>query len=418
MGEPRGVVPGAGRAELEDRDGRDGRGRSWSPPTSGSTSLRGRARRPALLFQVDARLPGAGGRPAVRRRPGQDRVPGQPQDAFRAELHPADVAALDASLAGHLRRWGYGYVATGGDGASAVQVLRMARAAAAAPSSTGPSDRSAASSPRRAVTCGRGLLAAAAAAAGRCPTARCGGRSWPRPSAGPTRSTPSRWPPPAAGCGPRSVPGCCWAAAAGGRRQRRLPGREPAVPGGGPPDRLPGDRRLLQVAGLRPAGGGHPGVEVAVVHLVRDPRATAWSFLRKRLPASATTASCSASTPSSAPVAGACGRRRPSCCGAAVTGATSGSATRTSSATRRRPSGASPPWPARPRPLPFSGPATVRLTATHSVSGSEPVRDRRGRAARRRGVAPGPCRPRPGHGDRPDLAAAAALPLPAAVTPG
>jgi hypothetical protein len=30
------------------------------------------------------------------------------KDAFRAELHPADVAALDASLAGHLRRWGYG----------------------------------------------------------------------------------------------------------------------------------------------------------------------------------------------------------------------------------------------------------------------------------------------------------------------
>lgn len=30
------------------------------------------------------------------------------KDAFRAELHPADVAALDASLDGHLRRWGYG----------------------------------------------------------------------------------------------------------------------------------------------------------------------------------------------------------------------------------------------------------------------------------------------------------------------
>jgi hypothetical protein len=30
------------------------------------------------------------------------------KDAFRAELHPADVAALDASLAGHLQRWGYG----------------------------------------------------------------------------------------------------------------------------------------------------------------------------------------------------------------------------------------------------------------------------------------------------------------------
>jgi hypothetical protein len=30
------------------------------------------------------------------------------KDAYRRQLNPADVAALDAALAGHLRRWGYG----------------------------------------------------------------------------------------------------------------------------------------------------------------------------------------------------------------------------------------------------------------------------------------------------------------------
>ena len=101
-----------------------------------------------------------------------------------------------------------------------------------------------------------------------------------------------------------------------------------------------------------------PGVEVAVVHQVRDPRATAFSFLRnKRLPDFGDDRLMQRSTHWSAPGAGACGRRRPSCCGGARADATCGCAMRTSSTTRSRPSGASPPWSARPRPRsPSAGP--------------------------------------------------------------
>jgi Sulfotransferase family len=115
-----------------------------------------------------------------------------------------------------------------------------------------------------------------------------------------------------------------------------------------------------------------PGVEVAVVHLVRDPRATAWSFLRKkRLPDFGDDRLMQRQHP-------LVSARRWSLWQAAT------------ELLWRRPGQRylrlryedfiGDPQPAirrlaalageAPAALPFSGPATVRLTATHSVSGN------------------------------------------------
>jgi Sulfotransferase family len=115
-----------------------------------------------------------------------------------------------------------------------------------------------------------------------------------------------------------------------------------------------------------------PGVEVAVVHLVRDPRATAWSFLRKkRLPDFGDDRLMQ--------------RQHP------LVSARRWSLWQTATELLWRRSGrrylrlryedfVGDPQPAirriaalageDPAALPFSGPATVRLTATHSVSGN------------------------------------------------
>jgi hypothetical protein len=115
-----------------------------------------------------------------------------------------------------------------------------------------------------------------------------------------------------------------------------------------------------------------PGVDVAVVHLIRDPRATAWSFLRtKRLPDFGDDRLMQRQHP-------LVSARRWSLW-QAVTELLWGRRRGRYLRLRYEDFMRDPPSAVRriaglageaPAALPFTGPATVRLTATHSVSGN------------------------------------------------
>ncbi len=70
-------------------------------------TLRGPLGRPAPSVQGDAGVYRSGARRHVRRRAARTSFSADRRDAFRRDLDEATITKLEASLADHLRLWGY-----------------------------------------------------------------------------------------------------------------------------------------------------------------------------------------------------------------------------------------------------------------------------------------------------------------------